>query len=304
MTKWRKRILGTFVVVLVLLGVGAGVMFYLSKAKPDWYRSKVLSTQAMFHLQQQANDKLSDTQTWVQDTAAWPSVSTRPKLGTDPTSAPAAEKTITLSEDELNAVLAQWWEPELKPKFGQYLEEPYIALRDGMLIAAVKLKDADRVLSVHLAPKLDAKGMFSLAIDHLEAGRFTVPRVLWSSYTDKLVELLTPQIEQNRTTAQFEGNGFGNESAVASAMTRLLLQSLKGESADAVLFMPADLSHTKRGYPVMVKAIKIEKQAMSLTLGRLSGDEQKHLLERIRAPYGEETPPPITAPVPDVVAAQ
>jgi hypothetical protein len=301
MTKWRKRILWGVGTGLLLLVAAGGVMYYLSTNPPSWYRAKKLTPQAIAELSKSAEVKLGGMQQWVQGSQAWPAQSSRPKVATDPDSPPPPAKTITLSEDELNAMLATW-EEKLLQRFGQYIADPQMGLRDGHIIMAVKLKDADRVLSVHVQPKLDNEGMLTLSIDTMKVGWMTVPKALWSSYTSKLAEVLTPKVEESRVGARLEPDGTGNVEAVASLMNRLLLQSLKDKSADPVLFLPPDPSHLERGYPVKVTEVKVENEALTLTLATLTGEEQKHLLTRIRAPYGEEPPPAITAKVPEAVA--
>jgi hypothetical protein len=301
MKKWRKRILWGIGVGLLGLVAAGGVMFYLSTHSPDWYRAKKLSPQAVADLRKTAENKLSGMQSWVQGSAQWPKVGTRPPVATDPEVAPPTTKTITLTEDELNAMLGTW-EEKLLQRFGQYISDPALGLRDGHVVLAVTLKDAGRVLSVHVQPRLDDQGMLILSIDELKAGRMTVPKMLWSSYTDKVAELLGPKVEESRTTARLEADGTGNEAAVASLMNRLLLRSLKDKSADPVLFLPPDPSHLERGYPVKVADVKIENESLTLTLVTLTGDEQKHLLARIRAPFGEEPPPVIGAPAPVAAA--
>jgi hypothetical protein len=294
MKKWRKRILWSFVVVLLLLVAGGGVLLYLSNTRPDWYRSKKLSAQQMVGLRDQAQTKLIGMQGWAQEQVAWPKVANRPPVDTDPTTAPSATRSLTLSEDELNALL-EGWQAELLQRFGQYITDPALALRDGHIIVAVTLKDSTRVLSVHIQPKLDDQGLLTLSIDQFQAGRFPVPKAIWSSYTDKLIELLQPKLDEIRTHARMEPDGTANKEAVASAMNRLVLQSLKDKSADAVLFVPPDPAHLDRGYPAKVTDVKIENQALTLTFVKLTAEEQQHLLSRIRAPYGEEPPPAIAS---------
>lgn len=296
MKKWRKRILWGVGLGLAALVAAGGVMFYLSTNTPDWYKAKKLSPQAIVELRNAADDKLKLVQKWVQDSAAQPARAARPPVATDPDAPPPVTKAISLSEDELNAMIATW-EEKLLQRFGQYIADPQMGLRDGHIILAVRLKDANRVLSVHIEPKLDDQGMFILSIDQLKVGWMTVPKALWSSYTDKLAEVLAPKVEENRTNARLEPDGVANEAAVASLMTRLLLRSLKDQSADPVIFLPPNPDHLERGYPVKITEAKVESQALTLTFHTLTGDEQKHLLARIRAPFGEEPPPTLATAV-------
>ena len=293
---WLKRIVLGVVLLLVVLVGTVTTAYFMSGSRPSWYRSKKLTTQQVAKLEVQARDKLLGLQNWAQDQSNWPAQAARPPVDTDPTTAPSNTRTITLTEDELNAMMARWEEP-LLAKYGQYIADPYLGLRDGHIVLAVTMKDAGgRVLSAHVEPKLDDKGMLLLSANSLVAGRITVPKAFWSGYTDKLAAKLTEKLEQAREQARLEADGTGNVQAVISAGNRLLLNSLKDKSSDPVLFIPPDLEQwDKKGYPVKVVDVKVADQSLTLTVVTLSGPEQQQLLTRLRAPLGEEPPPPIAA---------
>ena len=293
--KWLKRLLLASVLLLVVL-VGTVVTAYLmSGSAPSWYRSKKLSSQEVAKLEVQARDKLLGLQNWAQDQSNWPAQASRPRVDTDPTTAPSNSRTITLSEDELNAIMSRW-EQALLDKYGKYIADPYLGLRDGHIVLAVTMKEGGRVISAHVEPKLDDKGMLLLSTNSLMAGRITVPKAFWSGYTDKLAATLTGKLEQAREQARLEADGTGNVQAIISAGNRLLLNSLKDKPSDPVLFIPPDLEQwDKKGYPVKVVDVKVADQSLTLTVVTLSGPEQQQLLTRLRAPLGEEPPPPIAA---------
>jgi ABC-type multidrug transport system fused ATPase/permease subunit len=131
------------------------------------------------------------------------------------------------------------------------------------------------------------------------AGRLTMPRALWGSYTEKIAELLRPTAKKTGGDARMEGDGTATAEAVAVDRTRLLLNSLIGNSTDAVLFLPTDPDHWERGYPAKVMDIKLEDQKLTLTLSKLTKAEQDQLIQRIRSPFGEEPEPAITGPIPE-----
>jgi hypothetical protein len=302
MKKTRKRILWAFLaIVIVLIGVGASFVVR-SKLKEDWYRKK-LSEADLAKNFGTARDKLVLFQNWAQDNQAWATAGTKPtsqRVNTDPTTPPPNTKSITLSEDELNAILDKH-EKDLLAKYGQYITDPYIAIHDGRLVLAITLKDGDRPLSVHVEPKLDDEGKLILRIDHLQLGRVTVPRALWGSYLDKLAEQLAPKVEQARQGARMDADGLASADAVSSGMSRLLLNSLKDKGSDPILFLPADPSHMERGYPVKLTAVKVGKgedpkdRTLSLTMTTLNKQQQDQLLARLRAPLGEEPEPTLAS---------
>lgn len=292
--KWLKRAL---VVCAVLIAALIGLMIaanYMSGARPDWYRARAMDKQEIARLEEQARGKLLGLQNWAQDHNNWPHVESRPRVDTDPTTRPTKTRTIELTQDELNAILAQW-EDELLAKYGDTISEPYIALQDGHIILAVTLKDANKVLSLHVEPKLDEEGKLLLSPDRLMAGMFPVPQSFWSGYMDKLVQKLSGGVEYAREQARLEADGTGNLAAITSGMNRLLLNSLKDVGSDPVLFLPPDLTKLEKGYPVKVVDVKVENETLALTFVTLSSEEQQQLLARLRAPYGEEPPPAITS---------
>jgi len=294
MKKWRKRILWSFLVLLLLIGGFAGFGWYMSLQRPDFYRSKQLTAAETLANRKSAEQKLVKMQDWMQDQRQWP-VKNRPRVDTDPTTAPSESWELVLSEDEFNGLLNNF-EGALLERYGQYISDPYLGIRDERLILAVTIKDAGRVLSIYLNPKLDEKGMLVLEIDKLKAGRLPVPRALWDSYTEKLAELLRPTAQKTGGGSRMEPDGSASAEAVAVQRTRLLLNSLKGKGSDSILFLPTVPDNWNNGYPVKVTAVKIADQSLTLSVTRLTKSEQDQLIQRIGAPFGEEPEPAITGP--------
>lgn len=293
--KWLKRLMLGVVVLLVVLVGTAVAAYFMSGSAPSWYLSKKLNPQEVARLELQARNKLLSMQNWAQDQSNWPSQSSRPRVDTDPTTAPSNTRTITLSEDELNAMMSVW-EQKLLEKYGQYISDPYFGLRDGHIVLAVTLKDAGRVISMYVEPRLDKQGMLLLSANSLVAGRIPVPRGLWSGYTDKLAKQLSAKLEHAREQARLEADGTGNAAAMISAGNRLLLNSLKDIPSDPVLFIPSDPQRwDEKGFPVKVVDVKVANETLTLTAVTLTGPEQQHLVSRLRAPLAEASPPPITA---------
>ena len=55
------------------------------------------------------------------------------------------------------------------------------------------------------------------------------------------------------------------------------------------------ISHLERGYPVRLTEVAVADQTLKLTVVTLTGEEQQHLLARLRAPFGEEPEPALAA---------
>jgi hypothetical protein len=240
----------------------------------------------------------------VQESRQFDASHAREPVPTDPTTAPSTTHTLTLTEDELNVMLAPQ-EKMLLARYGQWIDEPYVHLNGGRMVLAVTLKDTARVLSVHVEPKLTDEG-FTLAIDKLELGDQAVFRFLWSGYVGKLGEQCRPKLDEVRKNAawierrlpdgtRLAGSDMGNEAAVASAMNRLVLRSIEGQAADPVLFLPVDGKFEHGGFPMRVTDVKVNDGTISLTFKPLTPAERDHLMARLKAVYGKE-PPPSLAP--------
>jgi len=292
--KWLKRVLlGLALLFLVVIG-GTIAVGYMTGSKPTWYRIGGLDPKALEKNYNSALTKLGNMQNWAQAQSNWPHQSNRPRVDTDPATAPAQSQTISLTEDELNAVLSTQ-QKALLERYGHVISDPYVAIHDGHIVLAVTHKSTGRIVSVHVQPKLDDKGLFTLSADTLMAGRIPIPKGLWSGYTDRLRDILSVKLEQAREQAILEADGTGNEPAVISAMSRLILNSLQDKPSDPILFLPPDLTKLGTGYPVKITEVKVADNAIALTVVPLNSQEQQQLLARLRAPVGEEPSPAITA---------
>ncbi|QOV87550.1 hypothetical protein [Humisphaera borealis] len=291
---WLKRLLLGITLLLVLIAVGVATLAYMTGRSPSWYRTNVMDDKTMTRNYDSALVKLGLMQNWAQDQSNWPHRTARPRVDTDPATAPAKTQSISLTEDELNAVL--WKEREkLLERYGHAIADPYIAIHEGHIVLAVTHKGTGRVVSVHVAPKIDEQGLFILSVDSLMAGSIPIPKALWSGYTDKVSGALKPALDAVRDNAAIETDGTWNQAAVVAARCRLVLSSLNGKSDDAVLFLPPDPKKLENGYPVKITQIKIENQTMSLVVIPLDFEEQQRLLLRLRAPIGESPAAPIAS---------
>ncbi|HEX8916186.1 MAG TPA: hypothetical protein VF796_27805, partial [Humisphaera sp.] len=300
---WIVRILLLAVLgVVVFVGYGLWVM-HKTGVRPSWYRNP-LTPAARAAAEKSGYTKLSGLQTWVQESRQFDASHAREPVPTDPTTAPSSTHTLTLTEDELNVMLAPQ-EKMLLTRYGQWIDEPYLRLHGGRLILAVTLKDTGRVLSVYVEPKLTDDG-FMLSIDRLELGEQNVFKFLWTGYVGKLGEQCRPKLDEVRKTAgwierrlpdgtRLAGPDMGNEAAVASAMNRLVLRSIEGQPADPVLFLPVDGKFEHGGFPMRVTEVKVNDGNLSLTFKPLTPAERDHLMARLKAVYGKE-PPPSLAP--------
>lgn len=300
---WLKRFLLGVALLLALFAAGVALLAYYSGSDPDWYRTAEMGEAEAKKYYDSAVKKLGTMQNWAQGQMHWPAQQNRPRVDTDPTTAPAQQQSISLSEEELNAVLSKERQ-KLLERYGDSIANPYIAFHEGHIVLAVTHKGSGRVISVHFSPTIDNDGLLTLVPDKLTAGRIPVPKALWSGYTDKVTNILAPALENIRQNAEILSDGRWNEPAVVAGRTRLVLASIQEKPSDAVLFLPPDLRKMEEGYPVRLLEAKIADKTLSLTVSPLTSEEQQRLLLRLRAPVGEDPAPPISAKSGTPVAAK
>jgi hypothetical protein len=285
--KWLKRILvASLVLLLAAVGVVVGLN-QLRHRRPDWYPGKALDAAALNEAVQSARHKLEGFQGWAADTNAHEraQLSGRDPVETDPATPPDKTRSIALTDAELNAFFSQWDNTlNLSDKYNQYLTDPVLVLQDGRIILAANVKELDTIASVHLAPKLDDKGMLHLDIVKVMGGSLPLPQSFFGAYRDKFSRMLDARIAQESQRAKISPDGSANGAAVAAGMNLLLLHALNNEPADPVLFLPHDWAHKADGLPVKLTAVKIENKTITLTVQPLTAQERQDLLQKLKQP--------------------
>lgn len=288
--KWLKRI---FYTCLVLVLAGAALLVganELRKRKPDWYPSSLPNSAAIAAAADSVERKFTGIQSWVASSHA---KSVRGEKGTagpigDADAEPEASKVISLTEDELNAFFAKW-DQTLKwsGKYESQVTDPMLVLQDDRLILAATVKDADTLVSLHLEPKLDERGMLHLRLARVMGGRLPLPQLFWDRYRSTVTGMMTHKLDLLRGQAQIAADGTANAAAVGAAMNRLLLHSVNDEPAEPVLFLPHG-ANPKEGFPVKLTRVAIKDKTITMTVVPMNAAERKELIGRLRSAYPVE----------------
>lgn len=285
--KWLKRIFYTCL-VLVLAGgallVGANE---LRKRKPDWYPASLPNPAAVAAAASSVEKKFTGIQSWVASSHA---KSVRGDKGTtgpigDTDAEPESSKVISLTEDELNAFFAKWDESlKWSGKYDAHVTNPMLILQDDRLILAATVKDADTLVSLHLEPKLDERGMLRLRLVRVMGGRLPLPQVFWDRYRSTVTRMMVNKLDVLRDKAEIAADGTANAAAVGTAINRLLLHSVNDQPAEPVLFLPHGAS-PKEGFPVKLTQVAIKGKVFTMTVVPMNAAERKELIGRLRSAY-------------------
>jgi uncharacterized protein YpmS len=282
--KLFKRLL--LVLCLVLLGVvvAAALGYFLLRGRPGFYRTYAWDGQQRSVVNQRAVEKL----TLAQNLAARAQAGEQ-RAATAPAAVPSTHTaveplTVTFTEEELNAFLMHNVEasPDFKQKYEQYVKDPGVFLGDGQIILAGEVKDVGAVVSLHFAPKIDQQGRLHMPLVRSLGGRLPLPTAFMSQYVDRIRNALLSRLPQWQREASIDRTGRSNTSAVAAAMTKLLLGALNDRPSDAVLFMP--IADGSRSVPLRLTDVQVKAEGITLCVQAMTAAERQMVLDSIRRP--------------------
>lgn len=279
-----KRLLLVFFLLLLGAAVAAAVGYFLLRGRPGFYRTYTWDGQQRSVVNQRAVEKL----TLAQNLAARAQAGEQ-RAATVPAAVPSMPRaveplTVTFTEEELNAFLMHNVEasPEFKQKYEQYVKDPGVFLGDGQIILAGEVKDAGTVISMHFEPKIDGQGRLHMPLVRSLGGRLPLPTAFMGQYVDRIRSALLSRLPQWQREASIDRTGRSNTSAVAAAMTKLLLGALNNQPSDAVLFMP--IADGSRSVPLRLTNVEVKKEGITLTVQAMTAAERQMVLDSIRRP--------------------
>lgn len=259
--------IGIVLVLLAGLGVGGWAMF---RGEPEWYQPEALSESDRTVAARRAEDKLVELRNSYQELRA-------------KTAAGSATKPITFSitQAELTSAVDKWTRYDLE-KSGNAVIRPEIVLREGQIILAARVAEIGTVVSLRLAPRLDAKGELELNLTGIYAGKLPMPESLMKKYDRMISDAVGMSLPQMQEQAAAEGGGAINKDASRVMGVKLLLDAINGRASEAVV--PVD--HRGGGnLPMKLTSLKIADGELSATLVPLTDRERAELVERLREPY-------------------
>jgi uncharacterized protein YpmS len=271
-----KRALILLGLVVVGVAVFLGVSAYLYKADPLFYVTRMTPAELDANAQI-AEQKFIEARNWAEHTRAIASAKSK-----GVTTNAIGGTTVTFSADELNAFFQKWqglidWES----KYGKYLSQPGVALMDGHVVLFGNVKDMGTVASLHFKPGLDARGQLVLTLDRVMAGRLPMPAAVWQSQKDRIANALSEKLPEWQRQARMDKAGSTNGAGVQAAMTRLLLNVLRGEASDPVVFLPID---DRGAIPARVTAVDVKDGRVAMSVDPMDADERQVFLAKIKEP--------------------
>ena len=282
--KFFKRLL--LVLVLMLLGavLAAAIGLYLLRGRPGFYRTYTWDGQQRSVVNQRAVDKLTLAQNLAARAQAGEQRASTAPTTASPTTLPVEPLTVTFTEEELNAFLLHNVEasPDFKRKYEQYVKAPGVFLADGQVILAAEVKEVGSVVSLHFAPKIDGEGRLHMPLVKSLGGRLPLPTAFMGQYVDRIKSALLSRLPAWQREASIDRTGRSNTSAVAAAMTKLLLGALNDQPSDPVLFMP--IADGSRSVPLRLTDVKVAEDDITLTVQAMTAAERELVLESIRRP--------------------
>src|SRR3954463_14644492 len=199
--KWLTRLLLGVAIVLVAVLVTVVVLWRMVRSRPDFYRIVALPREQIEAAAQSATNKFATIQNQAArlragssarnsregaSEAAVPAGGSKNDSAGAPTTSPDSIS-VTFTDTELNAFFEKWsnfhnW----KGSYEQYFADPVVILKDGRIILAGKLKDADLIASLHFEPKITPEGQLDLQLVRILGGSLPLPESLISGYQRKI----------------------------------------------------------------------------------------------------------------------
>ncbi|HSU65432.1 MAG TPA: hypothetical protein VLJ39_01045 [Tepidisphaeraceae bacterium] len=276
--KWLKRLVYLAVFLVVLAGALGAAGWWLSRRPPEWYSRRKATAQETQAAADRVQRQVQRTLSWAADQQAYADSS---RHGS-PTTHPDQTLEISFTEDELNGFFQSWdshfgW----SNRYGDFVADPQIVLRDGQILLAAMVKQMGTVMSVEFDPKL-VDGKLQMPVEQVRAGQLPLPESVWDHYRTQLVSQIGARLPDWQKGAQIRPNGTANADAVAAAMSELMQDLLTNRPAKPILFLPYDISNSQRSLPVKLTDIRISHGTLHLRVEPLTSSERQTLLRSIR----------------------
>lgn len=300
MHKTIKRVGLGIALLLIAVALLLGGGWWMLQQTPDWYESPRAYTEA-----ERAEAARRVEQTW-RNTSNWASQSqaqqrqaiTQGRATPQEIATASSDETfeIAVSADEINAFVAKWskldgWEST----YSQFVTDPRVAIRNGRVIVGGRLNNVPPlnglVASIHFAPHMDDKGQLHIRLASIMGGSLPVPGKVWERYRNRLENAVTARLPAIQRHSALDSYGDANNSMLAAAMGRLLLQMLNNEPMEPVLFVPVASSDGTRLIPVRVMDLNIidgtndASGSISVTVRAMNLSERETFLKGLKQPY-------------------
>jgi hypothetical protein len=279
--KWKKR---AGIALAALAGVVIGLLlvaWLLLRSTPAWYPVVTMSPEQREQAAQDAQNKLIVVQNAAAEARAHEYAATRRNAARPPT----AQITLTLTENEINALLEKWtvW-PVVRRGYERFMSDPRIVLEDGRLILAGHVAEVDSLASVHFAPRIDEQGRLRVELVRVQAGKLPLPQGLLSRYQQQATGAILRRLSGWRQSASIDDTGVANDNAIQAVMGKLLLNVINDQPSDPVTFVPLI---DGKVLAVKLLDVSIEQRTLKLTVQPMLPPEREAALVRIRSGWAD-----------------
>jgi len=281
--KWVKR--GVIIFTLALV-VGAMAFAFMLRRAPSWYARADLTPEQRNELARSAQNKLIGAREYAASAHAAEVAST-----TNPSATRAVieGRVVTFSQEEINALVDRWsglnsWRAE----YEKMVRDPAIIFRKDRVIIAGMVKDFGAVVSLHFATSITPDGQLNMKLDRVLGGNLPMPQSMYSAYRDKLINKLRDKLPGWQKGATISGSGTANDDALAAALAKLFLSSLRGQSSDPYLFLPME-PLGQGSLPMKVTKFVVEDGTITMTIFPLTTSERKQLFTHLKTPDKSDT---------------
>ncbi len=277
--KFFKRLLVFVAVLLVGAILAAAGAYYLASREPDFYRPHAWAGSQLQDAGNRASQKLAGTMDWI---AAAQASEVRSRQTPATSTSAATTFTVSFTQAEINAFFQQWEQARnWRQKYDKYLQDPMLALHQGQVIFAARMRGLDQVASMRLMTVRGDHGAVAWEMSGLKLGKLPMPDAVWSKPREQLLQSLRTALPALQRSARIDPDGGANAQAVQAAMTQAAIGLLEGQATDAVLFLPTSLEHG-RPVPVKLASAEVAGDELKLEVQPLNPAERGNLLERIR----------------------
>lgn len=294
----RASKIGLWAIVLLLI-TGAGAAFFLyrnASAIPDFYSRARLQGQERLDALASVERKFVNMQSELdaayarsvrQDAAGATKSTTQPDSAVDDMDAGEAEPVpVAFTAAELDTFFDQWLTSSgYGERMETYMTEPRIAIADGRLILAGRMRDFDAVVSLRFEPSLSEAGEARLELAGIYAGALPLPEAAFEEFRKKTQTALEEDLASLRSEAVIEPDGRSNSAAVALATRQQLARLVRGEPLEEMIVFPTVLSLGQ--VPARVVAMELEEETLKLGVRLLRRSEREELGRKIIADDAE-----------------
>lgn len=235
-----KRILVGACALLAVGGVGVGVLWWRVKGEPNWYR-KLEDPAEIDRSARVLEDKLQDARNWAAAVTAAERRAERGTLTTSRAPLPSEDITLRLTGNEMTGFLLKWmvlqgWEGA----FEQYFQDPVVAVMDGRVVVAGKVKELGTVVSMMFRPELMPDGKMGFQLERVLGGNLPLPANVVGPQLSRLRVPVEEGMSRWQRDARLDSRGQANSAMSLALGGRIVMAMLDGKPTDAVAAVPVD----------------------------------------------------------------